>query len=121
MRFEDGFTVWGVGEPVQAGAVIGPMGSTESVPCVELLEGISWATAVAAAGASVEPAPTSVGTAKTETKSLSAAGKARQRPGQPSTVATCAETRVTNLPEGAEKSSILIRGPCVRNCKNRRR
>ena len=29
-------------------------------------------------------------------------------------VVTDAETRATNLPEGAQRSSILIRGPCVR-------
>ena len=71
-------------------------------------------TVVAAAGASAEPVPTSVGTAETEVKSLSAAGKARPRPGQRSTVATDTETRATNLPEGAERSLILKRGPCVR-------
>ena len=67
MRSEAGFNVGGAGEPGEAGAdVVGPVGSTESVPCVVLLEGIGWATAVAAAGASAEPAPTSVGTAKTK-------------------------------------------------------
>ena len=90
-------------------------------PCVELLEGVGWATVVAAAGASAEPVLTSMGTAKTEAKALSAAGKARPRPGQRSTLATEAETRPTKLPEGAERSPILIRGPCVRNRKNRRR
>ena len=101
MRSEDGFTVWGAGEPGEAGAdAVGPVVSTESAPCVELLEGVGWATVVAAAGASAEPVPTSVGTAKTEAKSLSAAGKARPRPGQRSTMATDAETRATNLPEG---------------------
>ena len=115
MRSEDGVTVGGAGEPGEAGAdALGPVVSIESVPCVGLLEGFGWATAVAAAGASAEPAPTLAGTAKTETKSLSAAGKARPRPGQRPTVAMGAETRVTNLPEGAEGSSILIRGPCVR-------
>ena len=67
---------------------VGPVVSTESVPCVELLEGVGWATVVAAVGASAEPVPTSVGTAKTEAKALSAAGKARPRPGQRSTMAT---------------------------------
>ena len=115
MRSEDGFAVWGAGEPGEAGAdAVRPVVSTKPVPCVELLDGVGWVTVVAAAGASAEPAPTSVGTAKTETKSLSAAGKARPRPGQRSTVVTDAETRATNLPEGAERSSILIRGPCVR-------
>ena len=114
MRPEDGFTVGGAGEPDEAGAdAVVPVVSTESVPYVGLLEGFDWATAVGAVGASAEPAPTSVGTAKTEVKLLSAAGKARPRPGQRSTVVTDAETRATNLPEGAEKSLILIRGPSV--------
>ena len=105
----------GDGEPGEAGAdAVGPVVSTESVPCVGLLEGVGWATAVAAAGASAEPAPTSVGLAKTEAKSLSTAGKAHPRPRQRSTVGTGAETQAMNLPEGADRSSILIRGPCVR-------
>ena len=66
MRSEDGFAVWGAGEPGKAEAdAPGPVVSTESVPCLGLLEGVGWATLVAAAGASAEPAPTSVGTAKT--------------------------------------------------------
>ena len=60
---EDGFTVGGAEEPGEAGADAVP---TASVPCVGLLEGVGWATAVAAAGASAEPVPTSVGTAKTQ-------------------------------------------------------
>ena len=117
MRSEDGFTVGGAGEPGEAGTdAVGPVVSTESVPCLGLLEGVSWATAVAAAGASAEVVLTSVGTAKTEAKSLSAAGKARPQPGQRSTVVTDAETRATNLPAGAERSSILI---CGRVCENR--
>ena len=105
MRSEDGFTVGGAGEPGEAGAdVVGPVVSTESVPCVGLLEGVGWATTVAAVGVSTEPAPTSVGTAKTEAKLLSAAGKARPRPEQRSTVATDAETRATNKsPRGSSK------------------
>ena len=47
-------------------------------------------------------------------ESLSAAGEVRPRPGPRSTVVTDAETRATNHPEGVERSSILIRGPCVR-------
>ena len=67
MRFEDDFTVGGAGEPGEAGAdAVGPVASTASVAGVGLLEGVGWATAVAAAGASAEPVPTSVGTAKTE-------------------------------------------------------
>ena len=67
MRSEDGVTVGGAGEPGEEGAdAVGPVVSTESVPCVGLLGGVGWATAVATAGASAEPVPTSVGTAKTE-------------------------------------------------------
>ena len=65
MRSQDGFTVGGAGEPGAAGAdAVEPVVSTESVPCVGLLEGVGWETAVVTAGASAEPAPTSVGTAK---------------------------------------------------------
>ena len=67
MRSQDGFTVGGAGEPGEAGAdAVGPVVSTESVPCVQRLEGVGWATAVAAAWACAEPVPTSVGTAKIE-------------------------------------------------------
>ena len=67
MWFQHGFTVGGAGEPGEAGAdAVGPVVSTESVPWVGLLEGVSWGTDVAAAGASAEPVPTSVGTAKIE-------------------------------------------------------
>ena len=67
MRPQDGITVGGIGEPDEAGAdAVGPVVSTESVPCVGFLERVGWVTAVAAAGASAEPVPTSVGTAKTE-------------------------------------------------------
>ena len=83
LRSEDCFTVGGTGGPGEAGAdAVGPVVSTESVPCVGLLQGVGWATGVAAAGASAEPAPTTVGTANTETKALSAAGRARPLPGQ---------------------------------------
>ena len=67
MRSKDGFTVGGPGESGEAGAdAVGPVVSTASVPWVGLLEGVGWATAAAAAGASAEPVPTSVGTVKTE-------------------------------------------------------
>ena len=115
---EDGFTVGGAEEPGEAGADAVP---TASVPCVGLLEGVGWATAVAAAGACAEPMPTAVGTTKTDAKSLSVPGKARPRPAQRSTMATDAETRATNLPEGAERSSILMCGPCVQNRNSQRR
>ena len=76
MRSEDGFTVGGAEEPGEAGAdTVGPVVSTESVTCVGLLEGVGWATAVAAAGASAEPVPTSVGTAKTEANRCRLRGK----------------------------------------------
>ena len=116
MRPEHGFAVGSAGEPGETGAgTVGQVVLTESVPCVRLLEkGVGWVTVAAAAGASAEPVPTSVGTAKTEAKAFSVAGKARARPGQQLMVATESETRATKLPEGAEKSSMLIRGPCVR-------
>ena len=93
---------------------VGPVGSTESVPCSELREGIGWATDVVVAGGSAEPSLTEVGTAKTEAKSLSAARETHPRPGELSMVATNAETRATNLLEGVGWSSSLIRGPCAR-------
>ena len=115
MRSEDGLTFGDAGEPGEAGAdEVGPVVSTESVHCVGLLNRVGWATAVAAAGASAEPASTSVSTAKTEEKSLSAVGKARPRPGHRSTVVMDTEARETILPEEAERSPILIRGPYVR-------
>ena len=83
MPSEESFTVGGAGEPGEVGAdTVGPVVSTESVPYLGLLEGVSLATAVAAAGASAEPVPTLVGTAKAEAKSLTAGSKARPRPGQ---------------------------------------
>ena len=76
---------------------------------------VVWATVVAVCGASAEPKPSSVGTAKTEAKAASAAGEFILRPGR---LSTEAETRTTNLPEGVERSSILIRGPCVRKSQS---
>ena len=77
MWSEDGFAVGGAGEPGETGAdTVGPVLSTEAVSCEELLaKRVGWATVVAAAGVSAEPGPTSVGTAKTEAKALSAARK----------------------------------------------
>ena len=97
MRSEGGFAVGDAGEPGEVGAdTVVPMVATESVPCVELLvKGIGWATVIAAAGASAESVPTSVGTAKTEAKAVSAAGNIRPRPGQRSAVATDAESLPT--------------------------
>ena len=111
MRSEDCVIVWGAGEPSEVETdVVGTVGSTESVPCTELCEGIGWAADVVAAGASAEPSLTAVGTTKTEEKSLSAARKTPLRPGQLSTVAADAETRASNLLEGVGRSSSLIRG-----------
>ena len=75
MLSEGGFAVGGAGEPGEAGAgKIGPVITTESVHCVEILEkGGGWATVVAAAGPSTEPVPTSVATAKIEEKATSVA------------------------------------------------
>ena len=115
MRSEDGFAVGGNDEPGETEVdAVSPVVSNESVSGVDLLEGVGWTTVVAASGASAEPVPTSLGTVKTEAKTLSAAGKIRPQPVQRSTVATEAELRATNPPEGAERSTILIRGPCVR-------
>ena len=115
MRSEKGVVVWGAGEPgeVKTGAV-GPVGSTGSVPCTELREGVGWATDVVAAGASAESVPPSMGMANPEAQTVTAAGEIDPRPVQPSVLATEAETRATNLPGEAERMSILIRGSCVR-------
>ena len=96
-----------------------PVVTTESVPRVGLLEkGVGWEVVVAAAGASVEPMPTSVGTAKTEAKAVSAAGENRPRPEQRLTLVIEAETRATKLPERAERLSILNHGPFVPKSSN---
>ena len=44
----------------------------------------------------------------------SVAGQSGARPRRSSPVPTKAETQTTNIPMGAEKSSIFIRGPCGR-------
>ena len=90
------------------------MGSTESVPCTELREGVGWTTDVVVAEVSAEPSLTAMGTAKTEAKSCSAARETHPRSGELSTVATDAETRATNLLEGVGRSSSLRCVPCVR-------
>ena len=115
MRPEGGKAVEGAGSPCGAGAgAAGPVISAESAPC-EVLDvgGECGATLVAAVGASAEPVPPPEGTVKTEEKAVSAAGKLCSRRGWQSSVVTAAVTRATNLPEGAERSSILICGPCV--------
>ena len=53
---------------------------------------------VAAARASAEPVPLSMGMAETKAKTVSAAGEIDPWPVQPSAVTTGAGTRSTNLP-----------------------
>ena len=111
--------VGGAGSPRGEGAdAARSVISAESAPC-EMLDvgGASWATLVPAAGASAEPVPPPEGAAKNEAKAVSAAGKSSPRPGRQSSVVTAAVIRATNLPEGAERSSILIRGPCVQKSR----
>ena len=92
-----------------------PVVVAESVSCVEVLDrGVGSAMGVAAARSSAEPVPPSVGMANTEAKTVSAAGDIDPRPVQPSLVATEAETLATNLPGGAERPLILVRGSYVR-------
>ena len=79
---EDCFTIWNAGESGEAETdTAGPVGSIELGSCVELLEGVGWATVVVAPGASAEPVPAAVGAAKTEGNSLSAAREASPRSG----------------------------------------
>ena len=119
MRPEGGKAIGCAGSPGgeeanAAGSVI----PAKSAPCVVLVgEGACWVTAVAAAGASAEPVPPSEGPAKTEEKSASAAGRIAPTPARRSTVVTAADTRATHFPEGAEMSSILIRGPFTRKSR----
>ena len=53
-------------------------------------------------------------TASTGVKVASAAGQNGARLRRSSSIPTKEETRATNLPVGAERSSFLIRGPCAR-------
>ena len=120
MRLEGGKAVGGAGSPCGEGAdAAGSVIAAESAPC-EMLDGkgACWATLVAAAGASAEPVPLPGGTAKTESKAVSAAGKMSPRPGRQSSGVTAAFTRATNVPEGAERLSILIRDLCARKSRN---
>ena len=120
MRPEGGKAVGGAGSPCDEGTdATRSVISAESAPC-EVLDvgGACWVTLFAAAGASAEPVPPPEGTVKTEAKAVSAAGKLSPRPGRQSSVVTAAVTRATNLPEGAERSSIPIRDPCVRKSRN---
>ena len=112
MRPEGYKAVGGAGSPCGEGAdAAGSVILAESTPCEVLDLG---GTLVAAAGASAEPVMRPKSAAKTEAKAVSAAGKKSPRPGRQSSVVTAAVTRTTNLPEGAERSSIFIRGPGVR-------
>ena len=72
--------------------------------------GTCWATAVAAAEASADPVPPTEGATKIEANAVSTIGEAAPRPARRSTVETEADTRATNITEGAELSSILMRG-----------
>ena len=70
MRSEKGVIVWGAGDPGEVGTgAVGRVGSTGSVPCTELREGVGRATDVVAAGTSAESSLATVGTAKAEAKS----------------------------------------------------
>ena len=115
MRSEGGVTDGGAGVQSEAEAdTVEPVVAVESDSCcVELLdEGVDCATVVAAARASAEPV---MGMPKTESKTVSAGGEIDPRPVlQPLAVATEIETRATNVPGGAERLSILVRGSCVR-------
>ena len=81
---ENGKAVGGAGSPGDEGAdAAGSMVAAESTSCEVLVgEGTCWATAVAAAGSSAELVPPSEGTAKSEEKAVSAAGKNPPRPRQ---------------------------------------
>ena len=121
MRSEGGVADGGAGVPSEAEAdTVEPVVAVKSVFCVELLDRkVDCAMIVAAARASAEPVPPSMGMAKTEAKTVSAAGKIDPRPVQLSAVATGAERRATNPPGGAERPSTLIRGSCVQNREQR--
>ena len=87
-----------------------PVVAAGAVPCVELRDrSVGCAMGVAAARASAEPVPPSMGMAKTEVQTVSTAGEIDPRPVQRSVMATEAETRATKLPGEAEMTSILIR------------
>ena len=90
---EGGKVVGGAGSPGGEGVDVGrSVIAAESVPCEMFVgEGACWATAVAAAWASAEPVPPLETTAKTESKTLSAAGNNSPRPGRPSTVVKAAD------------------------------
>ena len=68
---------------------------------------------MAIAGASAEPLSPPEVSAKTEAKAAFSVGEKSPLSGQATAVATEADTRAKNLPEGAERSSILMRDPCA--------
>ena len=85
--------------------------------CVGLRDrGVGCAMGVAAARASAAPMRPLMGVAKTEAKTVSAAGEIDPRPVQPSVVGTEAETRATNLP-GKQKGRQSYH--VARVCENR--
>ena len=95
MRPEGGKPAGGARSPGSEGTdAAGSVIAADSAPC-EVLdgEGACWATVVAASDASADPVPPSEGTAKTEEKAVSAAGKNYPRPGRRSSVVTAAVTR----------------------------
>ena len=97
-----------------------PMVAMESVFYVECLDkGVGWTMGVAAARASAEPVPPSMGMAKTEAKTVSAAGEVDPRSVQPSAVVTEAETRSTNLPGGAQSRQSLFVARVSKNSEMR--
>ena len=84
-------------------------------PEVDLLDReVGGATVVVAARVSTEPLPPSVGMAKVEVNTVSAAGEIGPRAVRLLAVTMEAEPRATSLPEEAERPSIVIRGSCVR-------
>ena len=98
MRSEGGAADGGAGVPSDAEAdTVEPVVAAESASRVELLsEGIGCATVIAAARASAEPVPLSVGMEKNKTNTVSAAGDINPRPVQPSAVATEVKTRASD-------------------------
>ena len=123
MRPEGSKAIGGAGSPGVEGAnAAGSVIAAESALCEVLVgEGACWAKAVAAAGAFAEPMPPSEGMAITKAKAHISGRYIASRPGRRSTVATVADARATNLPEGTERSSILIRDPRPRNLENSKR
>ena len=80
-------------------------------------EGACWATAVAVAGLLQSPCYPHIARQNNEAKAVSSAGKNVPRPERRSTVVMVADTRAMDLPEGTERSSILICSPCARKSR----